>query len=433
MSDQISIRGAKTHNLKNIDIDIPKNSLVVITGVSGSGKSSLAFDTIYAEGQRRYLESLSTYARMIISSINDDTKVREIRGLSPTIAIHQKTVSTNPRSTVGTITEIYDYLRLLYTTIGIQKCPNHPEIELRKNTISDIVSYVQSFSEGEKFHILAPLTHSAPNPTLELLGKAVLDRGFVRYQVGELVFSVGDTPPEKFLTDDDVADIVIDRLSRKDDPEFLTRLKDSLQAAYQAGEGRLTMYRFSDKSRKVFHESAACPICEYELKDLTISNFSFNSHFGACESCHGLGTEVTFLEDRIVNFDLTLGEGAIQPWANHPYYSKIIEEMAKRHKIPMNVPYGELKNDQKHKILYGTPGEHYEIVPDSKFGDGSKTYRTKYEGVLPTLSRRFRETDPSDPFVKKISQFVTEIDCPVCDGYRLKREFLSIFVGGLHI
>lgn len=169
MSDQISIRGAKTHNLKNIDIDIPKNALVVVTGVSGSGKSSLAFDTIYAEGQRRYLESLSTYARMIISSINDDTKVREIRGLSPTIAIHQKTVSTNPRSTVGTITEIYDYLRLLYTTIGTQKCPTHPDIELKKNTIADIVADIVQFEEGEKFHILAPITHSSPNPTLELL------------------------------------------------------------------------------------------------------------------------------------------------------------------------------------------------------------------------------------------------------------------------
>lgn len=230
MSDQISIRGAKTHNLKNIDIDIPKNALVVVTGVSGSGKSSLAFDTIYAEGQRRYLESLSTYARMIISSINDDTQVREIRGLSPTIAIHQKTVSTNPRSTVGTITEIYDYLRLLFTTIGIQKCPDHPDIELKKTPISDIVSDIQGFEVGEKFHILAPISHNLPNPTLEFLGKTVLDRGFVRYQVGELVFSVGDTPPEKILTEDDKADIVIDRLSYKNDNEFITRLRDSLQA-----------------------------------------------------------------------------------------------------------------------------------------------------------------------------------------------------------
>lgn len=433
MSDQISIRGARTHNLKNIDIDIPKNALVVITGVSGSGKSSLAFDTIYAEGQRRYLESLSTYARMIISSINDDTKVQEIRGLSPTIAIHQKTVSTNPRSTVGTITEIYDYLRLLYTTVGVQKCPNHPDIELRKNTISDIVADIQKFPEGEKFHILAPLIHSAPNATLELLGKTVLDRGFVRYQVGDLVFSVGDTPPEKILTEDDVADIVIDRLSRKDDSEFITRLKDSIQSAYEAGEGRLTIYRLSDQSRTVYHESASCPVCNHELRDVTISNFSFNSHYGACESCHGLGTEVTFLEDRIINFDLTLGEGAILPWASHPYYSKIIEEMGKRHGIPMNVVYCKLKEEHRQKILYGTPGEHYEIAPDSKYGDGVKTYRTKYEGVLPTLSRRYRETDPGDPFIKKISQFVTEVPCPVCDGYRLKKEYLSIFVGGLNI
>ncbi len=236
MSDVISIRGAKTHNLKNISIDIPKNSLVVITGVSGSGKSSLAFDTVYAEGQRRYLESLSTYARMIISSINDETKVDEIRGLSPTIAIHQKTVSTNPRSTVGTITEIYDYFRLLYATVGVQKCPNHPEIELKKNSISDILAYIASLEEGTKFHILAPVLPSTADSTLASLSKTVLDRGFVRYQVGDMVFSVGDTPAEKILTDTEQAYIVIDRLTKKSDAEFITRLRDSLQSSYQAGE-----------------------------------------------------------------------------------------------------------------------------------------------------------------------------------------------------
>lgn len=433
MSDRISIRGAKTHNLKNIDIDIPKNSLVVITGVSWSGKSSLAFDTIYAEGQRRYLESLSTYARMIISSINDDTKVDEIRGLSPTIAIHQKTVSTNPRSTVGTITEIYDYFRLLYSTIGIQKCPNHPDVELKKTTVSDIVKDVEAFSDGEKFHILSPLEHGVRGGTLEWLGKTVLDKWFVRYQVWDLVFSVGETPPEKIIADDEAVDIVIDRLSKKNDPEFFVRLRDSLQAAYSAGNGRLSLYRLGDWKRVSYHENASCPECGYELRDLSLSNFSFNSHFWACESCHGLWTEVTFLEEKVINFDLTLAEWAVLPWSGHPYYSKILDEMSKRFGVPMNVPYAALSSEHKEKVLYGTPGEHYEITPDWKYWDGIKTYKTKYEWVIPTLTRRYRETDPGDVFMKKISQYVTEIPCPKCDGYRLKPEYLSIYIGGLHI
>ncbi len=174
-------------------------------------------------------------------------------------------------------------------------------------------------------------------------------------------------------------------------------------------------------------------MCGFELQEVTISNFSFNSHYGACESCHGLGTEASFIEDRVISFNLTLEEGAILPWASHPYYSKVIEEMAKRHGIPMNVPYGELSEEHHRKILYGTPGEFYEVAPDVKYREPGKIYKTKYEGVIPTLTRRFRETEPSDSFMKKISQYVTEVPCPVCDGYRLKKQYLHIFIGGLHI
>lgn len=236
MSEFLTVTGAKTHNLKNISVEIPKNSLVVVTGVSGSGKSSLAFDTIYAEGQRRYLESLSTYARMIISSINDDTKVDEIRGLSPTISINQKTVSSNPRSTVGTITEIYDYFRLLYTTVGAQMCPNHPEITLKKDTVATILTAIKNLPEGTKFHVLAPIVSGEADRTLAQVGKQILDRGFIRYQVDDMVFSVGDTPPEKILAETDKAFIVVDRLVAKSGEEFEKRCRDSIELAYKAGE-----------------------------------------------------------------------------------------------------------------------------------------------------------------------------------------------------
>lgn len=296
MSNFIQVRNASTHNLKNVDCDIPKNSLVVITGVSGSGKSSLAFDTIYAEWQRRYLESLSTYARMIISSINDETKVGEIRGLSPTIAIHQKTVSTNPRSTVGTITEIYDYLRLLFTTVGVQKCPNHPDIILKKDTIADILTTFQNWEEWEKFHILAPI-HFAEgiDITFWSISRFVLDAWFVRYQIGNDVFSVGDTQDENIIIPSwDKPYIVIDRLVYKSDSETKTRITDSLQTAYLRSFWELAIYQLQSKKLDKFHESASCPECGYSLQDLSISNFSFNSHYGACEHCHGLGVESVF-------------------------------------------------------------------------------------------------------------------------------------------
>jgi excinuclease ABC subunit A len=433
MSEFISVRGARTHNLKGISVEIPKNKLVVVTGVSGSGKSSLAFDTIYAEGQRRYLESLSTYARMIISSINDSTKVDEIRGLSPTIAIHQKTVSTNPRSTVGTITEIYDYYRLLFTVLGEQHCPNHPEVILKKDTVDSIEKSVIALAEESKIHILAGIAEPEGGLSYEYLHKYVLDKGFVRYQVGSRVVSIADPVPTDTLSVNKEAFIVLDRLVVQKTNEWKTRLRDSIASAYKAGYGRMGVFILGDAITNVYRESASCPKCDHELSDLTISHFSFNSHHGACESCHGLGTEVVFLEEKVMNFALTLGEGAILPWAAHPYYSKILEEVVKRHRIPLNIPYGDLSAAHKKIILEGTPGEYYEVSPDGKYSDPSQVYKSKYEGVIPTLTRRYRETEVGDPFMKRISQYVTEVTCPTCSGYRLKKQYLSIFIDGLHI
>ncbi len=378
MSQFLEVIGAKTHNLQDISVKIPKNKLVVITGVSGSGKSSLAFDTIYAEGQRRYLESLSTYARMIISSINEDTKVDEIRGLSPTISIDQKTTSNNPRSTVGTITEIYDFYRLLYTTIGMQTCPNHPEITLKKQPKSVVMSYVKHLSEGTKIHILSPIIERKNND-IESIKRYVLDSGFVRFQMDDEVFSVADDLKDVKLPKNARPHIIIDRLIvKKDDESFSKRLGDSLELAYKTGNGILEIFGVDSRHRMVFSEKAACPLCGTVQEDLSISNFSFNSHYGACESCHGLGTKVAFLEEKIINPRLTLAEGAILPWTNHVYYMEILAAACKAHKIPMNVPYQELSQKARDIILHGCP-EMFEVSHTFDGASEAKMYKTRYE------------------------------------------------------
>lgn len=432
MSHCIEVIGAKTHNLKNISVKIPKNKLVVVTGVSGSGKSSLAFDTIYAEGQRRYLESLSTYARMIISSINEDTKVDEIRGLSPTISIDQKTVSSNPRSTVGTITEIYDFYRLLFTTIGTQKCPNHPEITLRKHTISEVISFVKHLDEGTKIHIMAPIPFFQMDSTMESIKRYVLDSGFVRFQINDTIYSVADTIEKEAIPKNAKISVVIDRLIVKDEESFLKRLRDSLEFAYKTGDDMLEIYQIDSKERASFSAKASCPICHTASETLSISNFSFNSPYGACESCHGLGTKVAFLEEKIINGNLTLEEGAILPWTNHIYYMEILRAAAKKHKINMNVPYNTLGKKAREIVLHGCP-EIFEVPHTFEGATESKIYKTQYEGVVTNLTRRYHETEANDAFMKRISQYITEVECQVCQGHRLKQSSLHVFVGGKNI
>lgn len=409
---------------------------MIITGISGSGKSSLAFDTLYAEGQKRYLESLSTYARMIVSDTSSETKVREIRGLSPTIAIHQKTVSNNPRSTVGTITEIYDYYRLLYATVGRSFCPNHPHIELKKDTIRDMLATIEGFEEGEKFYVGMPLPYDRHFESLSDIAKYVSDIGFVRFQCGKDMFSVADNFDNFDNFDTTSTTIIVDRLVVKRGEEeryqFEVRLKDSLILAFQKGNGAASLYRYLDGSRSDYFEHASCPICGYHQAELTLSHFSFNSHHGACEACHGLGTRTSFSEENIMSPTLTLAEGAILPWTSHPYYTSVVEQVCLAHKIDLHTPYGELKKSEREKILYGVPGM-FDVQYTSKFEEG-KSHKVRYEGVIPNLERRYKEADSgNDAYYKRIVQFATEEICPTCRGYRLKPEYLSVHIGGKNI
>ena len=405
-----------------------------MTGVSWSGKSSLAFDTLYAEWQKRYLESLSTYARMIVSDSSNATKVREIRWLSPTIAINQKTVSNNPRSTVGTITEIYDYYRLLYTTIGHPYCPNHPHIELKKDTIADVVKYMSIYGEGTKFHILIPLDQSREFATLSDVASFVSDLGFVRFQRGDRIYSVAD------IFEDDVYEgdisIIIDRLvvkvSEDERHQFETRLKDSVSLGFMKWNGAMSIYILDTKEKKDFHQHAACPLCGHMQADLILSNFSFNSHHGACPECHGLGSYTTFREEDIVNPTLSLSEWALLPWSVHPYYSAVLEVVCRYENIDMKIPFGKLSSSAKKKILYGVPGA-FEIPYISKYDEG-KSHRAKYEWLIPNLERRYKESDMwNDAFLKRILNFATEQICRSCLWHRLKKEYLSVLVWGKNI
>jgi excinuclease ABC subunit A len=428
MSETIDIIVAETHNLKAISVSLPKNKLVVITGVSGSGKSSLAFDTLYAEWQRRYLESLSTYARMIISDISEATRVREIRWLSPTIAIHQKTVSNNPRSTVGTITEIYDYYRLLYTSIGVPHCPNHKDTPLRKQTLKDIVDHVSTYSEWSRFHISIPLVFPDDIPSFSEIRTRVTDMGFVRFQIKDQVYSIADTDEDKIGKKDAIY-VIVDRLIKKDDEDFLTRLRDSLRVALEKWDGNVSIY--SDTLHH-FSTHASCSHCWTSVPELVLSNFSFNSHHGACQTCHGLGSFTTFLEKDVVNGELTLAEWALLPWQSHPYYSLLLESVCREEKIPMNRSFSLLTPADKKKILYGVSW-YFELEYVGKHNDG-KTHRSKYEWLIPNLERRFVEAEPgNDAFFKRISSFATEQICRSCEGFRLQKSYLSVKIHGKNI
>ncbi len=430
MSDKIEIIGAETHNLKNISVEIPKNKLVVITGLSGSGKSSLAFETLYAEWQKRYLESLSTYARMIISGTSDATKVQEIRGLSPTIAINQKTVSNNPRSTVGTITEIYDFYRLLFTNIGVAYCPNHPDQILKKDTIQKIFDETMTTSSGVKFYILFPFSSLVDEDrefTLSSIASVIADKGFVRFIYNNELKSVADN----FIDNDDIIDveevsIVVDRLIKKDDDShFETRFRDSLLLASEKTSGVIEIYFPDENFSKKYSLKNSCAICDYSLGEVSLSNFSFNSHYGACEACSGLGYRTTFEELGIVDEDSSLHDGAILPWSS-PYYASILEQVCLAKKIPQDIPYKELTRKQKDMILYGVEGK-FPIAKDS--------YHTvRFEGVIPNLERRYFDSEwKTDAYIKHFGKFATEKECRTCQWYRIKKEFLHVRIAWKNI
>lgn len=431
MNDKIIIKGANQHNLKNINLEIPRDKLVVFTGLSGSGKSSLAFDTIYAEGQRRYVESLSSYARQFLGRL-DKPDVEYIEGLSPAISIDQKTTSNNPRSTVGTVTEIYDYLRLLFSNIGIPHCPECGK-EIRQMSIQEIVDKVMTLDTGTKIQIISPVVRGKKGSHEKLL-ESIKKDGYMRLKVDNVDYTVEDDIKLEKNKKHDIS-IVIDRLIIKENLE--KRLADSIEIASNLSNGIIIVDIIGDK-QLTYSTKLACPDHDIAMGDLTAAMFSFNNPMGACPTCLGLGSlnkiDVSLV---IPDENLSLRQGAISAWNSadsakeEGYYFKLIEALAKKEKVSMDVPYKDLPEDFKQKLLYGSD-EVLKFTFNSKFSDSDRTYKSPFEGVIPNLERRFAET-PSQLIREKIGQYMVEQTCPSCKGARLKSEILSVTVGDLNI
>ncbi len=427
-TDKIIVRGAKEHNLKNISVEIPRNKLVVITGLSGSGKSSLAFDTIYAEGQRRYVESLSSYARMFLGQM-DKPNVESIEGLSPAISIDQKTTSKNPRSTVGTVTEIYDYLRLLYARIGVPHCTVCGR-EIRQQTIDQIVDKIMSYDEGSKIQILAPVVRGRKGEHQKVLDSA-RKSGFVRVRVDGIIYDLSENIPIEKNKKHNI-EIVVDRLVIK--PDITSRLSDSIETASKLGGGLATV-SFVDGEDVVFSQKYACPEHGVSIDDLSPRMFSFNNPFGACPKCTGLGVFMKIDENRILpDREKSIAQGGIKGsgWAmdGSQIAAMYMEALARRYKFSLHEPLKNIPDDVIDKILYGTGGEKLTIHRQSAYGSG--TYQHEFEGVITNLERRYHET--SSNWIKdEIRSYMTEIPCDACGGERLSRESLAVTVGGVNI
>ena len=422
----IRIKGASQHNLKHISLDIPRDSLVVITGVSGSGKSSLAFDTIYAEGQRRYVESLSTYARQFIGQM-DKPDVEAIEGLSPAIAIEQRSAGQNPRSTVGTVTEIFDYLRLLYARIGIPHCPVCGR-EIRSQTIDAMVTAVLSLPDATRFNILAPVARGKKGEFHKEFRKLLRD-GFARVRVdGEMRDLAEEIVLDKQKRHD--IDVVVDRLVQKDG--IRKRLRDSLETAARLGEG-LVRVAVQGGEETLFSEHYACPDCGISMPELAPRIFSFNSPYGACPDCGGLGTKMFFDENLVVpDAGLSIREGAIVPWAGRHsvYYHQMIDALAEHYGFDINTPFAELPERIQDVLLQGSGSEEIRFHFDR---DGRRVFYTRpFEGVLNTLDRRYRETQSSTVRMD-LSRYINLRECPTCFGARLKKESLAVTVAGMGI
>lgn len=426
-SKSIEIQGARAHNLKNVDIKIPKDKLIVITGLSGSGKSSLAFDTIYAEGQRRYVESLSSYARQFLGQM-DKPDVDSIEGLSPAISIDQKTTSKNPRSTVGTVTEVYDYLRLLYARIGRPVCPTHG-IEITSQTVEQMVDQIMAYPEKSRLQVLAPVVSGRKGEHVKLLND-LQKEGYVRVRVNGETYDI----TEEFNLDKNKKhsiEVVIDRIILKEGVE--SRLADSLESALPLGEGRVII-DFMGESELLFNENHACPICGFSIDELEPRLFSFNSPFGACPTCDGLGTKLEVDLDLVVpDKNLSLNEHAIEAWKpiSSQYYPQLLKTVCKHYNIDMDKPFKKLTKREFNKIFYGSGDEkiHFHYVND--FGREHKN-DIKFEGVMNNIKRRYHETS-SDFIRETLEEYMAESDCPSCHGYRLKDEALSVLINGKHI
>jgi len=448
----IAIRGAREHNLKNIDLDIPRDRLVVFTGLSGSGKSSLAFDTIYAEGQRRYVESLSAYARQFLEMMQKPD-LDQIDGLSPAISIEQKTTSRNPRSTVGTVTEIYDYMRLLWARVGVPYSPM-TGLPIESQTVSQMVDRIMALPEGTRIYLLAPVVRGRKGEYRKELAD-FMKKGYQRVKIDGKFYEIADAPAlDKKFTHD--IDVVVDRLVVRRD--IATRLADSLEQALKLADGlavaeladeappessasagrsnektKLAAAAAADAKRLVFSEKFACPVSGFTVPEIEPRLFSFNNPFGACPKCGGLGVEQHIDPDLVIpDKDRTLRRGAISPWAksSSPYYVQTLQALGKHYRFTLDTKWKDLPKKTQDAILYGSGDTEIRFSYD----DGIRAYDTRrpFEGVVTNLERRYRETD-SDWAREEIARYFTDVPCDACKGYRLKPEALSVKIAGLHI
>lgn len=415
---QIVVRGARSHNLKNIDVTIPRDQLVVLTGLSGSGKSSLAFDTIYAEGQRRYVESLSSYARQFLGQM-DKPDVDSIEGLSPAISIDQKTTSRNPRSTVGTVTEIYDYLRLLFARIGKPVCPTH-DIEITSQTIEQMVDRIMEYPERTRVQLLAPVISGKKGTHAKLI-EDLKKQGFVRVRIdGELRDLDDHIELDKNKKHN--IEVVVDRIVVKEGIEV--RLSDSLETALKLADGRVIV-DVMEHEELLFSEHHACPICGFSIGELEPRMFSFNSPFGACPECDGLGSKLKVDIDLLIpDWNKTLEENAIAAWesSSSQYYPQLLKAVCKHFNIPMDVPVSQLSDEQMDIILYGSKDEKIHFHYESEYGSVHNK-EIVFEGVVHNIERRYRDSS-SDWVRETMEKFMNEQRCSSCKGQRLKKKAL---------
>lgn len=429
MRDEIVIKGAKEHNLKNISLNIPKNQLVVFTGVSGSGKSSLAFDTIFAEGQRRYIESLSTYARQFLGQM-DKPNVEAITGLSPAISIDQKSTSNNPRSTVGTVTEIYDFLRLLYARVGTPHCPNCGD-EIKPQSIDEIVDSILKLEEGTKIQILAPVVRSKKGEYQSLF-EELRQEGFVRVKVDENIYNLDEDEIKLTKTQKHDISVVVDRIVVKNSAR--SRIADSAQIALQKADGIMIVDVVGDKEI-IYSEKLACPKCNLSFEELTPRIFSFNAPYGACPRCGGIGYDFIFDPNLIVpDREKSLNQGAIYPWEKtaNPYYTDVLKSVCTHYEIDMDTPFGELPEEQQNIILYG--GKDTVAFYVRRFG--TKRYHTQYHrfiGVIPYYEKKYKETINDPEMSEDFAKYMVAKPCPECNGARLNPFVLAVTINGKNI
>ncbi|WP_100010440.1 excinuclease ABC subunit UvrA [Lentibacillus sediminis] len=426
-SKEIQIQGARAHNLKDVDVSIPKNKLVVLTGLSGSGKSSLAFDTIYAEGQRRYVESLSAYARQFLGQM-DKPDVDAIDGLSPAISIDQKTTSKNPRSTVGTVTEIYDYLRLLYARVGRPTCPRHG-IEISSQTVQQMVDRLMEYPERTKMQILAPVVSGRKGEHVKVL-ENLKKEGYVRIRVDNEMREVAEEIKLEKNKKHSI-EVVVDRIVVKEG--VMGRLSDSIETALRLGEGKIIVDVIGEEEL-LFNENHACPICGFSIGELEPRLFSFNSPFGACPTCDGLGTKLEVDLDLVVpDWELSLNEHAISAWKpiSSQYYPQLLKSVSDHYGIDMDIPIKDIPKDKMDIILYGSGKEKIRFRYENDFGT-LRDNEVYFEGVLNNVARRYQETS-SDFIRETLGKYMGQSPCATCKGHRLKEEALAVLVNGLHI